>query len=98
MSSTSGVDCVSALGACDDSRLGFTWKVEKEPDDDPLFGGLPRPFPADRPLLFGQADETAGPCRLLARLFSSVEGVTADRGSADMRTSDGRLLRGMMAD
>ena len=86
----SGGAWVLGFGACDDSRLGLTWKVEKEPDDDPLFGGLPRPFPADKPLLFGQADETAGPCRLLERLFSPVDGVTADRGSAEMRTSDGR--------
>jgi len=63
--------------------LGLTGKEENGPDTVPLFGGLPRIFPVEEVVLFGQADETAGPCRLLARDFSPVDGVTADRGSAD---------------
>jgi hypothetical protein len=76
-------------GTWDESRLELTWKVENEPDVEALLGGLPRPFPAIAPLLFGQADDTAGPCRRRARVFSPDDGVTAERGSADMIASEG---------
>lgn len=66
----------------------FSENVEKEPEAD-LFGGLPRGFPDAEALLVGQAEETAGPCLLLERLFSPDTGVTADRGSTDTRASEG---------
>lgn len=68
----------------------------KDPDDG-LLGGLPRLFPLDELLLVGQADETAGPCLRLARVFSPEDGVTAERGSADMMIS-GWWPRGSIAD
>lgn len=55
---------------------GFAGKVEKGPSwTDRLAEGLPLSFPEDVPPLLGQADETAGPWRRLARLLF---GVTAD--------------------
>jgi hypothetical protein len=61
-------------------------------------GGLPRPFPVTDPLLLGQAEDTAGPCRRLARVFSPDDGVTAERGSADMSASEGCVPLGRIAD
>jgi len=74
---------------CEESWAAFTWNVEKEPDVGGLPGGLPRLFPFDEPLLLGQAEETAGPCLRRERFFSPVDGVMAERGSTDMRASDG---------
>jgi hypothetical protein len=72
--------------------------VENEPDVAGLLGGLPRLLPLDEPLLFDQADETAGPCLRRERLFSLVDGVMADRGSTDTTESDGWFPRGIIAD
>ena len=89
---------MSGWGTWEESRLEVTWKVENEPDVEFLLGGRPRPFPVLEPLLFGHADDTAGPCLRLARVFSPDDGVTAERGSADMSASDGWLPLGMIAD
>ena len=59
--------------------LGLAGKVTKGPSrTERLLGGLPRNFPVDEALLLGQAEDTAGPCRLLARGFELEEGVMAD--------------------
>lgn len=64
--------------------------MENGPETTPLCGGLPRVFPVIEALLFGQAEETAGPCRLRDRDFSPEDGSIAERGSAvGRRTSDG---------
>lgn len=56
--------------------LGFAGKVENGPSEtERLLGGLPRNLPAEKLLLLGQADETAGPWRLLDR---ADDGVIAD--------------------
>jgi hypothetical protein len=55
--------------------LGLAGKVENGPSEtDRLLGGLPRNLPAEKLLLLGHADDTAGPWRLLVL----EEGVTAD--------------------
>ena len=42
--------------------LGFAGNVEKGPSEtERLLGGRPRNLPAEKLLLLGQADETAGP-------------------------------------
>ena len=46
--------------------FGLAGKVENGPSEtDRLLGGLPRNLPAEKLLLLGHADDTAGPWRLL---------------------------------
>jgi hypothetical protein len=57
---------------------GLAGKVTKGPSRiERLLGGRPRSFPLEELLLLDHAEETAGPCRRLARGLA-LDGVTAD--------------------
>jgi hypothetical protein len=58
--------------------VGLAGKVTKGPSrTDRLLGGRPRSFPLEEAVLLDHAEETAGPCRRLARGLA-LDGVTAD--------------------
>jgi hypothetical protein len=68
--------------------VGLAGKVTNGPSrTERLLGGRPRSFPPDELLLLDHAEETAGPCRRLARGLA-LDGVTADWGSSKKGWAD----------